>query len=143
MKVKNENSGLSSVVADIGATKIRFARLTARGDPGPIVKFAASKFPDLKAALAHFLELEGGPRPLRMALAVAGPVYGDEVNLTNLQWQFSIRRFTKDLNLEQLAVVNDLEALAQVLPNLSSEDTVPIGDEIGSRSIKAPMPPSS
>jgi glucokinase len=126
------------VVADIGATNIRFARLTARGHPGPIVKFATSKFPDLTAALAHFLSLEGGPRPVRFALAVAGPVYGDEVKLTNVQWQFSIRRLTKDLNLEQLAVVNDLEALALLLPHLSSEDTVPIGDEIGNQSIKAP-----
>ena len=138
MKAKRGDSGLSAVVADIGATNIRFARLTARGHPGPIVKFATSKFPDLTAALAHFLSLEGGPRPVRFALAVAGPVYGDEVKLTNLQWQFSIRRLTKDLNLEQLAVVNDLEALALLLPHLSSEDTVPIGDEIGNQSIKAP-----
>jgi glucokinase len=138
MKAKRGDSGLSAVVADIGATNIRFARLTARGHPGPIVKFATSKFPDLTAALAHFLSLEGGPRPVRFALAVAGPVYGDEVKLTNVQWQFSIRRLTKDLNLEQLAVVNDLEALALLLPHLSSEDTVPIGDEIGNQSIKAP-----
>lgn len=138
MKAKRGDSGLSAVVADIGATNIRFARLTARGHPGPIVKFATSKFPDLTAALAHFLSLEGGPRPVRFALAVAGPVYGDEVKLTNVQWQFSIRRLTKDLNLEQLAVVNDLEALALLLPHLSSEDTVPIGDEIGNQSIKDP-----
>ena len=139
MKVKNENSGPSSVVADIGASNIRFARLTARGDPGPIVKFATAKFPDFKGALEHFLKLEGGSKPDRIALAVAGPVFGDEVKLTNLDWQFSIQRLTKELKLEQLEVVNDLEALAQVLPHLSSEDTVPIGDEIGSRSIKAPM----
>ncbi len=79
------------MVADIGATDIRFARLTARGHPGAIVKFATSEFIDLTAALAHFLKLEGGPRPVRLALAVAGPVYGDEVKLTNVQWQFSIR----------------------------------------------------
>ncbi len=139
MKVKREDSRRSSVVVDIGGTNIRFARLTARGDPGPVVKFATAKFPDFTAALAHFLKLEGGPRPLRLALSVAGPVCGDEVNLTNRQWQFSIRQLTKDLNLEHLAVVNDLEALARVLPRLSSEDTVPIGDEIGSRSMKAPM----
>ena len=139
MKVKKGDSGLSSVVADIGATNIRFARLTARGRPGPMVKFATSKFPDLTAALAHFLKMEGGPRPVRIALAVAGPVYGDEVKLTNVHWEFSIRQLQKNLNLEQLAVVNDIEALAMVLPHLSSEDTAPIGDEIVNRSIKAPM----
>ena len=139
MNIKKGDSGQSSVVADIGATNIRFARLTAGGLPGPVVKFATAKFPDFTAALAHFLKREGGPRPVRIALAVAGPVYGDEVKLTNNQWQFSIRRLTKELDLAQLVVVNDLEAMALVLPHLSSEETTPIGDEISNRSIKAAM----
>jgi glucokinase len=139
MKVTKKDSGRSSVVADIGATNIRLARLTAGGLPGPTVKFATAEFPDFTAALAHFLKLEGGPGPERMALAVAGPVYGDEVKLTNNQWQFSIRRLAKDLNLEQLEVVNDLEALALVLPNLDPDAAVPIGVTAGNRSIKAPM----
>ena len=139
MKVTKGDSGLSSVVADIGATNIRLARLTAGGLPGPTVKFATAEFPDFTAALAHFLKLEGGPGPLRMALAVAGPVYGDEVKLTNNQWQFSIRRLIQELNLEQLEVVNDLEAMTLVLPNLDSEDAVPIGVTVGNRSIKASM----
>ena len=128
-----------SVVVDIGATNIRFARLDARAAPGPMVKFATTKFPDFPSALAHFLKLEGGPHPARIAMAAAGPVFDDEVNLTNHQWQFSIRQLTRDLNLERLAVVNDLEALARVLPHLKSEDTVPIGDQIGRRPGKAPM----
>jgi glucokinase len=139
MKIARNDTGLPSVVADIGATNIRFARLTPQGNPGPIVKFATSKFPDLKAALAHFLKLEGGPKPVRLGLAVAGPVYGDEVRLTNHRWQFSIQGLTKELNLEQLEVVNDLEAMALVLPHLSSEETMSIGDEIGNRSTRAPM----
>jgi glucokinase len=139
MKIARDDTGLPSVVADIGATNIRFARLTPQGNPGPIVKFATAKFSDFTAALAHFLELEGGPMPVRIALAVAGPVYGDEVKLTNVQWQFSIRRLKKELNLERIAVVNDLEALALVLPHLNSEDAVPIGAEAGNGSIRAPM----
>ena len=139
MKIARDDTGLPSVVADIGATNIRFARLTPRGNPGPIVKFATSKFPDLKAALAHFLKLEGGPRPVRLGLAVAGPVYGDEVKLTNVQWQFSIRRLKKDMNLERIVVVNDLEAMALVLPHLNSEDAVPIGAEAGNGLTRAPM----
>ena len=139
MQAKIEDSHLSAVVADIGGTNIRFARLTSRGDPGPVVKFATAKFPDFEAALAHFLTLEGGPRPVRLALAVAGPVYSDNVKLTNVQWQFSIRRLTKDLNLAQLKVVNDLEAQALVLPRLRSGDRVPIGGDLGEPSLKNPM----
>ena len=139
MKVTRDDSGLPSVVADIGVTNIRFARLTPQGNPGPIVKLSTPAFPDLKAALAHFLKLEGGPRPVRLGLAVAGPVYGDEVILTNIQWQFSIRRLKKDMNLERITVVNDLEALALVLPHLDSKDAVLIGEEAVNASIRAPM----
>ncbi len=78
MKVARDDTGLPSVVADIGATNIRFARLTPQGNPGPIVKFATSKFPDLKAALVHFLKLEGGPRPVRLGLGIAGLVPVDQ-----------------------------------------------------------------
>lgn len=139
MNIKKGDSSLSSVVADIGATNIRLARLTAGGLPGPVFKFATAKIPNFSAALAHFLRREGGSRPVRIVLAVAGPVYGDEVKLTNNQWQFSIRRLTKELDLAQLVVVNDLEAMALVLPHLSSEETTPIGDQISNRSIKAAM----
>ncbi|MGB5750649.1 MAG: glucokinase [Desulfobacterales bacterium] len=139
MKVKREDNRPSSVVADIGATNIRFARLTAGGLPGPVVKFATAKFPDFTAALAHFLKREGGPRPVRIALAVAGPVHGDEVKLTNNQWQFSVRRLTKELDLAQLVIVNDLEAMALVLPHLTPGETMLVGNEIGNRSIAAPM----
>ena len=117
----------SSVVIDIGATNIRFARLTDRAAPGPVVKFATARFSDFASALAHFLKIDGGPKPLRLALAVAAPVHGDRVKLTNLDWQFSIRQLKKELNLKQLAVANDLEAMAMGLPHLTAGETIPIG----------------
>jgi glucokinase len=139
MEIKRDDTALPSVVADIGATNIRFARLSPRGALGPVAKFSIAEFPDLTAALDRFLNLDGGPRPVRLGLAVAGPVFGDEVKLTNAQWQFSIRQLKKQMNLQQLAVANDLEALARVLPYLGSEDAVPIGTEVGKRSTKAPL----
>jgi glucokinase len=139
MEIKRDDTALPSVVADIGATNIRFARLSPLGALGPIAKFSLAEFPDLTAALGHFLNQDGGPRPVRLGLAVAGPVFGDEVKLTNAHWQFSIRHLKKQMNFEQLAVVNDLEALAGVLPYLESEDVLPIGAEAGKQSTKAPM----
>ncbi len=139
MKFKREDNGLRSVVADIGATNIRFARLSPLGALGPIAKFPIAEFPDLTAALEQFLIQDGGPRPVRLGLAVAGPVLSDEVKLTNAQWQFSIRHLKKHLNLEQLEVVNDLEALARVLPYLGAEEAVSIGADVENRTARAPM----
>ena len=139
MYANRGNTDSYPVVIDAGATNIRFARMSARGQLGSIVRFPTSEFPDLKTAITHFLNLEGGPGPDRIALAVAGPVYGDEVKLTNSQWHFSIRQLTEDLKLKQLEVVNDLEALAMVLPHLDPGNTVSIGTQGIRQSIGAPM----
>ena len=139
MPIKSEDTSSSAVVVDVGATNVRFARMSAPGRLAPIFQYATSRFPDLQTAFAHFLNAEKGPQPARIALAVAAPVYGDEVNLTNSRWKFSIRQLKKDLNLKQLAVANDLEALAMVLPYLDSEHMLSIGVQGNKRSIDAPM----
>lgn len=133
------NTARRSLVADIGATNIRFARLSQLGVPGPITKFAIAGFPDFTAALDHFLKLEGGPGPVRLALAIAGPVLKGEVKITNAPWRFSIRQLKRQMNLEQLAVVNDVEALAGALPYLEPEDTVPVGGKAGKRPVRSAM----
>ena len=63
MNFKKGDSSQSSVVADIGAANIRFARLTAGGLPGPVVKFATAKFPDFTAF------------PVNHLLCVVAPIY--------------------------------------------------------------------
>ena len=139
MGVKGSDNGLSSIVADIGATNIRIARLTGHSGLGAVTRYATADFPGFQAALAHFLKAKGGPRPVRVALAVAGPVTKDEVKLTNNQWQFSIQDLKRELKLEQLEVVNDLAAMALLLPHLQSEEKVLIGDSPGNLAIQAPM----
>jgi len=139
MAVHRVITGLPAAVADIGATNLRFARLTTQGALGPVTQFATDAYPDVKAALDALLELSGGPRPVRLGLAVAGPVYGDQVKLTNAPWYFSIRRLKKQLDLTQLEVVNDLEALALSLPDLTPKDTVALGGDVSRRPARAPM----
>ncbi len=60
-------------------------------------------------------------------LAVAGPVEGDEVALTNRKWSFSQRVLRKALKLTRLVVVNDFVAAAHALPTLRSTDLVSVG----------------
>lgn len=130
---------MQSLVADIGATNIRFARLSPAGTPGSVAKFAIADFPDFMAALDHFLNYEDGPRPVRLALAIAGPVLGDIVKLTNAPWRFSIRQLKQHMNLKQLMVVNDVEALAGALPYLEPGDTVTVGSKAANRSARSAM----
>src|SRR5260221_13969985 len=61
------------------------------------------------------------------ALAVAGPVFGDKVALTNLGWSFSIRDLHRSLGLGSLKVVNDFAATAMAVPHLPDADVFPVG----------------
>ncbi len=128
-----------TVVADIGGTHARFARLNPQGGLGPVTKLSTKAFTGLDAALEAFLEIVGGPRPARLSIAVAAPVLGDDVALTNAHWRFSIRDLEKRLKLADLKVANDYEALALALPHLSPADRLAIGPYRGDGRDGAPL----
>ena len=77
------------LLADIGGTNCRFAVLGADGRPQRIHSFVKHEAPDFAAAVAHFLA-KTGVRPEAGVLALAGPVSGDLITLTNRSWQFRL-----------------------------------------------------
>lgn len=110
----------SWLVADVGGTQARLACLDAAGRPARVHRFATAELAGPVEAIERFCELEGlAPAGLRAAaLAVAAPVSGDEIALTNAAWRFSRRAVKQRLGLERLVVLNDFEALAWALPHL-------------------------
>ncbi len=112
------------LVADVGGTHVRFA---LAGSDGQLVhgrRAECAELPGLAAALASYLGgLPVAERPTRAAVAVASPVTGDEVRLTNLDWSFSIAGVRDELGLERLEVLNDFTALALGVPHLAATDT--------------------
>jgi glucokinase len=82
---------------------------------------------DLGELLAYEIAAAGEPRPKVAALAVAGPVDGDKIALTNRAWSFSISALTKTLALERLFVMNDFAAIAHALPVLGEKDLLRVG----------------
>jgi hypothetical protein len=70
------------------------------------------------------------------AIAIATPVAGDMVRMTNYPWQFSIEATRAQLSLENLVVVNDFTALAMSLPGLLPHQRRQIGGgEVKSNSV--------
>ncbi len=69
-----------------------------------------------------------GAQPVRhAAIAIANPVDGDQIRMTNHDWQFSIEAARRTLGLDTLLVVNDFEALAMALPHLTPEQKQQVG----------------
>jgi glucokinase len=120
------------LLADIGGTNARFALETAPQQFSAITVLACNAYPGLKEAIAVYLaspEVQGlCNAPIRhAAVAIANPVDGDEVRMTNHHWNFSIEGLRKELGLQTFLVVNDFTALAMALPHLSSSQKIKIG----------------
>jgi glucokinase len=116
----------SALVADVGGTNIRLATATASGFLHQITRLC-SDFDTLTDALTTYIETYlDQSRPTAAAIAVAGPVTGDQVDLTNQRWNFSTEELRSDLNLEKLIVVNDFTAQAAAIPRLEPADIEPI-----------------
>ncbi|MFP5390897.1 MAG: glucokinase [Gammaproteobacteria bacterium] len=126
------------VLADIGGTNARFALELAAGQIAHIVNFACADYPRFEDALAAYLEHvldhvctqaphQQGRRPRHAVIAIANPVSGDAVRMTNHHWAFSIAAAREALDLETLLVVNDFAALAMALPALDAADLRQVG----------------
>jgi glucokinase len=115
------------IIGDIGGTNARFA-VAENGKYSNLKHVEVSKYASLHDALTDYLtSLPGTRRPAMAALAVAGPVTGDLVALTNLSWRFSIDDLKKSLTLSSLKVVNDFTATAMAVPHLPPQDVFTVG----------------
>lgn len=118
------NGSGTVLVGDIGGTRARFGIVDSEGRLAAARVLRASDYPGLIEAATEFLaEIPLPDRPHRGALAVACPILGDRVQMTNHPWSFSVDDTRQALGLEQLEVVNDFIALALALPVLREEHT--------------------
>jgi len=115
------------VIGDIGGTNARFA-IAENGKYRELRHVAVSEYATLQEALSEYLHaLPGGVRPTSVALAVAGPVSSGKVELTNLNWSFSIAALQAELGLSQLVVINDFAATAIAVPYLPEAHRYNVG----------------
>ncbi len=116
------------LLADVGGTHTRLASLSSSGTFGPIRVLDDDRYPDVRALIDSGLRSQGADRARSgVALAVAAPVVGDAVAMTNRAWAFSIERLERELGVARLYVVNDFTAIAWAIPSLRAEDTLAIG----------------
>jgi glucokinase len=122
-----------SLIADVGATNARFALLDAKGDIGSIRVLTGEDYPSLEKAIQAYLDEDrsfsavSGQRLQAAALAIAGPVSGQQVALTNHPWSFSIEELRARLAVERLLVVNDFAAVAAAIRSLKPHDRNQVG----------------
>jgi glucokinase len=115
------------LLADIGATHARFALQTAPGVFRSVRVLKCDDFAGIVPLLRFYLAEHADETLKHAALAVANPVNGDQVRMTNRDWQFSTDAVRRELGLHTLLIVNDFTALAMALPSLKPEDLMKVG----------------
>ena len=116
-----------ALVADIGGTNARFAVVDIDTlELSNIKQFLCSEHPSLvEAAMAYVGGL--GIPPRHGAIAVAAPILGELISLTNSSWRCSRAQLRDAIAFEDILVLNDFQALALSLPHLQGSALVQIG----------------
>jgi glucokinase len=115
------------LLADIGATHARFALETAPGVQRDVAVLLCDDYPGIVPLLHAYLAQTGGVRISHGAFALANPISGDLIRMTNRDWQFSTDEVRRTLGLNTLLIVNDFTALAMALPAFSPDALLQIG----------------
>lgn len=117
-----------ALLADIGGTHARFA-LAEDMEPesgaftvGSERKYKRRDSDGLEAAIRRYLAEVGDPVIRWASIAVAGPVGGDRVDMTNTPWTFSIGALTRELGVDRVEVINDAAAGALASLRLRNDD---------------------
>jgi glucokinase len=116
------------LLADIGATHARFALESAPGVLRNVAVLLCDDYPGIVPLLNTYLAQLGGVRISHAAFALANPISGDFIRMTNRDWQFSTDEVRRTLGLTTLLIVNDFTALAMALPGFKPDDLLQIGE---------------
>jgi glucokinase len=118
------------LAGDIGGTKTNlaiFAYQDGRLEVQRAASFPSNGHASLAALVRTFL---GEDCPVRHAcFGVAGPVKGGIVRVTNLPWVVDAAALQAELDLQQVSLLNDLEANAYGIQTLKQEELLSINPE--------------
>ena len=105
------------LVGDIGGTSARFGCFVD-GERRGLAEFETAQFTSGERLLAAAVDALPSARWTACCLAVAGPVFDDQAQLTNVDIHLSSRDVATATGTERVALVNDLVALGTAVAHL-------------------------
>ncbi|WP_242186609.1 glucokinase [Sphingomonas sp. CARO-RG-8B-R24-01] len=119
------------VAVDIGGTHARFAlaevengRVVALGEP---VTLKTAEYGGFQTAWEAFGARIGQPLPRAAAIAVASPISGDVIKLTNNPWVIRPPLIKERLKVDNFVLINDFGAVGQAVAQVPESDFLHIG----------------
>ncbi|MBS0380852.1 MAG: glucokinase [Proteobacteria bacterium] len=123
-----------ALIGDIGGTNARFALTDLAAQRPQILQEHTYSDADVGslAEAGHRYLAATGAKPRRAALAVASPIEGDQIRLTNRNWSTSRSVLQQALGLDHLRLINDFAAIAWAAPHLAANDRAAIHSVVAS-----------
>ncbi|WP_375427699.1 glucokinase [uncultured Sphingomonas sp.] len=116
------------VAADIGGTHARFAIAEVEGGRvvglGKPITLKAAEFASLQTAWAAFGERIGRPLPAAAGIAVASPITGDVIRMTNNPWIIRPSLIPDRLGVDSHVLINDFGAVGHAVAQASDDELV-------------------
>jgi glucokinase len=116
------------LLADVGGTNARFAWQAGPGAPITDVKvLPVADHARIQDAIRCYLDgLQRGV-PGSVAIAIANPITGDQIHMTNADWSFSQSAVQAEFGFTTWRLLNDFTALALALPDLPAQELRQVG----------------
>ncbi|HTS34317.1 MAG TPA: glucokinase [Candidatus Solibacter sp.] len=118
------------LAGDIGGTRTRLAAFETEANRLQCVvekTYPSQEHAGLAEILAQFVKTEGIPVH-SACLGVAGPVRNGRSKISNLPWTIDARETAKQLKLNVVGLLNDLEAYAYGIDALESKDFITLSE---------------
>ncbi|TQC71391.1 glucokinase [Pantoea dispersa] len=116
-----------ALVGDVGGTNARLALCEVEtGAISQAKTFSTSDYDNLEAVIRHYLD-EQKQDITDGCIAIACPITGDWVEMTNHDWAFSTRQMKESLGFTTLEIINDFTAVSMAIPMLTAQDVIQFG----------------
>jgi glucokinase len=131
MPMRNDETNVLNfpiLLGDIGGTNARFAILTdTQAEPREFPNVRTADHANIDDAIRAAIVDRTSIQPRSAVLAVAGPIDGDEIDLTNSDWVVRPKELNRQFGIADIVVLNDFEAQALATAALDMDGMERIG----------------
>lgn len=126
--IKHNHLSFPVLIGDIGGTNARFSILFNDGHEKQVFPTrSVADFATIEDAITFGILPLVQQKPASLLLAIAGPVEGDVIPLTNSHWVITPKSLIEKFDLNEVMVINDFEAQALATTALEDKYLIPIG----------------
>ena len=118
------NNNLSILAADVGGTKTNIAQFVSQN--GKMVlqleeTYTTNHHNSLTEIILDFIKKNNFEKPDGISIGAAGPVVNGTCHTTNIKFKIDVTELSRDLQINKVYLINDLEATAFGMTEMDDE----------------------